>query len=58
METTFQIIFLAFCTFFAIYCWNESDKEELWSFRWYYDLFCSALNGVCAVNIAIKLFLV
>jgi hypothetical protein len=52
----FDYFFLIFCTFFALYCWNESEKHEVWSGRWWFELFCSALNGVVAINIAIKLF--
>lgn len=57
MVELFNYFFLAFCSFFAIYCWFQADKEEQWSFRWWYDIFCSALNGVFAISIASKFFL-
>lgn len=56
MVEIFNYFLLVTCSFFAIYCWNESEKHEIWSGRWWYDIFCSALNGVCAINVAIKLF--
>lgn len=57
MIELFNYLMLAFCTFFTAYCWNQADNQEPWSFRWWYDIFCSALNAVFVVSISSKLFL-
>ncbi len=57
MIELFNYLMLAFCTFFTAYCWNQADNHEIWSGRWWYDIFCSALNAVFVVSIGSKLFL-